>query len=140
MNFFKWLGFLVFYPITTSIVYYVFINLTTALGLWLISKMSLFTVIFLGGIIQSIIYTIVFGGAMIYISFISQSIPKGGVAKGYMLIINVIVAFLTFRTVYFFSDVLFDSTKGILLGLSLVPIYLGVLYYTFLQPFMDEDF
>lgn len=139
MNFFKWLGFLLFYPVMTSLTYYILINLTTALGLWLVSKLSLFWLIFIGGTIQGVIMTILFGGAIIYTNFIAKSSPKGKIASFYKLIINLIIAFISFRSIYLMSDIIFGSIKGILLGLSLVPIYFGVVFYTFIHPFVNDD-
>ena len=142
MNIFKWLGFLIFYPIMTLITYYILINLTTAFGLWLITKLNLFWLIFIGGIIQGVIYLILFGGASLYTNFIAKSSPKGNIAKFYKLIINLIIAFISFRGIYIYSltDIFSASAKGLLLGFSLVPVYLGVLYYTFIAPFIEEDF
>ena len=130
MNIFKWLGFLIFYPIMTLITYYILINLTTAFGLWLITKLNLFWLIFIGGIIQGLIYLILFGGASLYTNFIAKSSPKGN------------IAFISFRGIYIYSitDIFSASAKGLLLGFSLVPVYLGVLYYTFIVPFIEEDF
>jgi len=139
MNFFKWIGFILLYPIMSSLVYYVFINLTTLFGVWLISKLNLFFLLFIGGFIQSIIYIILFTGAALYTDFISKSSPKGKVAIFYKLIINLILAFYSFKSVYLVSDIIFGSSKGILLGLSMVPLYIGVIYYTIVHPFIEEE-
>ena len=139
MNFFKWVGFILLYPLMSSIVYFVFINLTTLFGVWLISKLNLFFLLLIGGFIQTIIYVILFAGAAMYTDFISKSSPKGKVAIFYKLIVNLILVFYSFKSVYLVSDVIFGSLKGILLGFSMVPLYLGVIYYTILQPFFEEE-
>jgi len=139
MNFFKWVGFILLYPIMSSFVYFIFINLTTIFGIWLVSKLNLFFLLLIGGTIQSIIYMILFTGAALYTDFISKNSPKGKIAIFYKLIINLILAFYCFKSVYVVSDIIFGSVKGIVLGLSMVPLYLGVIYYTIVHPFIEEE-
>ena len=137
-----WVVFLTGGSIGTWLVLAISTILPLFVGLWLFS-LSDFWFYFIGSILLSFYYIVVFVGLTFFFTFLNKNKPDYWVS-------NIIIVL---TTVYFFYNLitklgynisqdieLFMSFKGIVLLIAILPAYLKILFCSLIVPFIREDY
>jgi hypothetical protein len=136
-----WIVFLIGGYLGTWLALLISVALPLVVGLWIFDWND-FLFLFVGGILMTLYYLIVFIGLSWYYDFINRKKPDYW-ASNIFLVIVAIYFFYTFITSFgrlVDQDVkVFAGFKGIILLLAIIPAYFKILFVSLIAPFFKRD-
>jgi hypothetical protein len=136
-----WAAFLVGGIIGTWVILGITTILPLFVGLWLF-PLGDFWFFFIGSVLLTFYYILVFVGLSIFYIFINKNKPDYWISN-IILILTAVCYFFNFITKFgqnvSYNFELFMHFKGFVLLLSILPAYLKILYFSLFTPFIKVD-
>jgi hypothetical protein len=136
-----WIAFLIFGYLLTIIVLSITTFIPLFVGPWLISKFNTFWFLFIGGILISIYYYIIFSVLVLYYGFLDSQKPDYWVSNIFLVIVTLYFYYTFGKSVQQVFDNYegnFKSFKSILFFISIIPAYLQILFLSLIFPFIKN--
>jgi hypothetical protein len=137
----RWILFLLVSILGTIIVQAIITISPLMVGLWLF-RFSDFWFFFIGSIIITIYYYIAFGGLALFFEFINKLKPDYWISNILLALVSLFYYYLfitLFGGLMNISIDLFLNFKGIILLITIVPVYIYLMFIAILAPFIKDD-